>query len=62
MGRDRLVEIGRALFGERGWQTKMSSALDVDVSTIRRWMALDRVPRVAEIALESMMMKSQETE
>lgn len=26
-----------ALYGERGWQTKLATALDVDGSTVRRW-------------------------
>lgn len=25
------------LYGERGWQTKLATALDVDGSTVRRW-------------------------
>jgi hypothetical protein len=47
-----LVKIGQKLYGERGWQTKMAAALEVDTSTIRRWMYADSVPGPAAAALK----------
>ena len=35
----QLTEAGRALYGERGWQTRMAEELGVDGSTIRRWVS-----------------------
>lgn len=34
-----LAEIGEALFGPWGWQTRLSEALEVDGSTVRRWVS-----------------------
>jgi hypothetical protein len=48
----RLIKIGQQLYGERGWQTKMAAALNVDTSTIRRWIYADAVPGPAAAALE----------
>ncbi len=50
-----LIKIGHELFGERGWQTQMSAALEVDTSTIRRWMYADSVPGPAAVALRMML-------
>jgi len=47
-----LVKIGQELYGERGWQTKMAAALEIDTSTIRRWMYADSVPGPAAAALK----------
>lgn len=55
MNAKRLVEIGHALYGERGWQTEMAAALEIDTSTIRRWMYADHVPGPAAAALECFM-------
>jgi hypothetical protein len=52
MTAQRLIDIGHALYGERGWQTKMAAALNVDTSTIRRWIYADAVPGPAAAALE----------
>ena len=34
-----LSEAGRRLYGEWGWQTRLSEALSVDGSTVRRWIS-----------------------
>lgn len=34
-----LCEIGRTLWGNRGWQTRMAKELGVDGSTVRRWVS-----------------------
>lgn len=47
-----LVKIGQQLYGDRGWQTKMAAALEIDTSTIRRWMYADSVPGPAAAALK----------
>lgn len=35
----QLSEAGVTLYGERAWQTRMSEALGVDASTVRRWVS-----------------------
>jgi hypothetical protein len=47
-----LIKIGQELYGERGWQTKMAAALEVDTSTIRRWIYANSVPGPAAAALQ----------
>ena len=34
-----LAEIGEQLFGRWGWQTRLAEALEVDGSTVRRWVS-----------------------
>jgi hypothetical protein len=51
MSAQKLIEIGQRLWGRRGWQTRMAAALNVDTSTIRRWIYADSVPGPAEAAL-----------
>lgn len=34
-----LAEIGEKLWGNWGWQTRMAEALEVDGSTVRRWIS-----------------------
>lgn len=50
-----LLKIGRQLYGGRGWQTRMAAALEIDTSTIRRWMYADSVPGPAAAALKCFM-------
>lgn len=50
-----LVRIGQKLYGSHGWQTAMGAALKIDTSTIRRWIAADRVPGPAAKALAMML-------
>lgn len=52
MKAQELIDIGRQLYGDRGWQTKMAAALEVDTSTIRRWIYADAVPGPASAALK----------
>jgi hypothetical protein len=47
-----LIKIGQELYGKRGWQTAMAAALEVDTSTIRRWIYADSVPGPAAAALQ----------
>lgn len=41
------------LFGERGWQSRLSEALRVDRSTVSRWFAGLPVPGPVAAALEA---------
>lgn len=34
-----LRKLAVALFGEHGWQTRLAEALEVDGSTVRRWVS-----------------------
>lgn len=34
-----LRALGEALFGRWGWQTRLAEALEVDGSTVRRWVS-----------------------
>lgn len=36
---DELSEIARKLYGGYGWQTRLAEALNVDGSTVRRWVS-----------------------
>lgn len=39
MTADELKLVGVALWGDYGWQTRMAEALEVDGSTVRRWVS-----------------------
>lgn len=52
MNAKELVKIGQLLYGKKGWQSEMAAALDVDVTTVRRWMYGDHVPGPAAVALK----------
>lgn len=52
-----LVEIGQKLYGGHGWQTAMAAALEIDTSTIRRWIYADSVPGPAAAALRCFVEK-----
>jgi hypothetical protein len=60
MTAQRLIEIGHALYGKRGWQIAMAAALGRDTSTIRRWIYADRVPQLAAAALETSLLKQKQ--
>jgi hypothetical protein len=47
-----LIKIGHQLYGVRAWQSKMAAALEIDTSTIRRWIYADSVPGPAAAALK----------
>jgi hypothetical protein len=51
----QLVKIGQELYGKRGWQSRMAASLEIDTSTIRRWMYADSVPGPAAAALKCFM-------
>lgn len=55
-----LIRIGHQLYGSHGWITAMASALQVDQSTIRRWIYANRVPGPAAVALKLLEEKSLE--
>lgn len=40
---DVIAAVGRALFGDHGWQAKLARALDVNENTVGRWLT-DRTP------------------
>jgi hypothetical protein len=53
---DGLKLVGEALFGSWGWQTRMAEALEVDGSTVRRWVSgAVAVPNPAKVALRLML-------
>jgi hypothetical protein len=58
----RLIEIGHAIWGKRGWQTQMAAALQKDTSTIRRWIYADSVPPLAAMVLEELATRSKKAE
>lgn len=39
MKTSELRKLAIALYGERGWQTRLAEALEVDGSTVRRWVS-----------------------
>jgi hypothetical protein len=47
-----LVKIGKKMYGDRGWQTALATALQIDTSTVRRWITSDSIPRSAALALK----------
>jgi transcriptional regulator with XRE-family HTH domain len=44
-----------ALFGERGWMSRLAEALGVDRSTVSRWFAGLPVPGPAAAAVSAML-------
>lgn len=38
MSGQELKEAAIRLYGDRGWQSRLAEALDVDTSSIRRWV------------------------
>jgi len=51
-----LNEIGVKLWGEWGWQTRMAESLNVDGSTVRRWVSgAVPIPGPVEAALRCFM-------
>lgn len=36
---DELAKLCIAMYGERGWQTRLAEKLEVDGSTVRRWVS-----------------------
>lgn len=48
--------VGEMLFGSWGWQTRISEALEVDGSTVRRWVSgAVAVPQPAKVALRLLL-------
>ena len=39
MSGDELRALAVKLYGDHGWQTKLAEALEVDTSSIRRWVS-----------------------
>lgn len=51
-----LKAVGEVLFGEWGWQTRLAELLEVDGSTVRRWVSgAVSVPGPAKVALRLML-------
>jgi hypothetical protein len=42
----------------KGWRTSLCEDLDVDKSSLRRWIREDRVPKTVELAVEYLCMRS----
>jgi len=56
LSRDDLRIVGEALFGRWGWQTRLAEALEVDGSTVRRWVSgAVAVPQPVKVALRLML-------
>lgn len=51
MNAARLTRIGHALYG-RYWKSRLSDALKIHPSTIRRWLAADEVPPDRAVTIE----------
>jgi hypothetical protein len=50
--------VGEALFGSWGWQTRLAEQLEVDGSTVRRWVSgAVSVPGPVKVALRLMLEK-----
>ncbi len=48
--------VGEALFGAWGWQTRLAETLEVDGSTVRRWVSgAVAVPQPVKVALRLML-------
>jgi hypothetical protein len=51
-----LKVVGEALFGAWGWQTRLAEQLEVDGSTVRRWVSgAVSVPGPVKVALRLML-------
>ena len=51
-----LKAVGEALFGAWGWQTRLAEQLEVDGSTVRRWVSgAVAVPGPVKVALRLML-------
>jgi len=48
-----LKAAGLALYGEP-WRRELAKDLDVHISTIQRYLAMDIVPRVVELAIDGL--------
>ena len=47
---------GEMLFGEWGWQTRLAEALEVDGSTVRRWISgVVPAPHPTKVAIRLML-------
>lgn len=56
MSGKQLKRYAIALYGERGWQSKLAAALKVDVSSVRRWVSgVVPVPGPVAAAVECFM-------
>ena len=48
--------VGEALFGDWGWQTRLAEMLEVDGSTVRRWVSgAVAIPGPVKVALRLML-------
>lgn len=54
MNRLRLIKIGSELYGKHGWKTKLAKALERDASSLRRWLAENKVPELASFKIETL--------
>ncbi len=54
MSGPELRAIAIELYGERGWQKKLATALGRDVSTVRRFIESDAVPVIVALAAQGL--------
>ena len=53
---DELREAGERLYGTWGWQTKLAHELQVDGSTVRRWLSGKvPIPGMAAVAINLLL-------
>jgi len=58
MSPKQLREAGVRLYGEYGWQTRLAEELEVDGSTVRRWVSgAVPVPRPVVKAIECFLQR-----
>ncbi len=51
-----LAVAGKRLFGAWGWQTRLAAALEVDGSTVRRWVSgATPIPNPVKVAIRLML-------
>lgn len=54
MSGSELRTIAIRLYGKRGWQKQLAVALDKDVSSVRRWVESNEVPKIVALAVQGL--------
>jgi len=62
MSPQELADVGRQLWGDWGWQTRMAETLKVDGSTVRRWVSgAVPIPGPVDVALNCLLREKKRT-